>query len=218
MERGSRNRFQHYKRSGCDPFDTGGHDEVYPGAVRSEAGLSKQPQSDENDEGRRGYGNGTVLVRRQNSLRAHGREQQLGSVAGVLSGREAGPRLHNQREDLHGEQYRERRFRHLLESAVSDPHLRHVRCQHGSSGPLRRRLHDPRNSRENDGYPRWSDALHSSRGRAIPWCPARSNRRGQIQDRSWGGLRIRRRERSADDQTTQWGKGFHEGKITLTNL
>ena len=115
------------------------------------------------------------------------------------------------------QQYRERRFRHLLESAVSDPRLRRVRRQPGSSGPIRRRLHDPRNSRENDGYPRWSDALHSSRGRAIR-CPARSNRRGQIQDRSWSRLRIRRRERPADDQTTQWGKGFHEGKITITQI
>src|SRR6266850_4919886 len=155
MERGSRTRFQRSRRRGLDPFDTGGHDEIYPSAFRSEAGLSKQPQADDNDEGRRGYGNGTLLVRRQNPLRAHGREQQLWSVAGLLSRREAGPRLHNQREDLHGEQYREWRFRHLLESTVSDPRPRRIRRQPGSSGPIPRRLHNPRNSRQNDGYPRW---------------------------------------------------------------
>src|SRR5882672_7992590 len=102
MERSSRTRFQRSRRSGLDPFDTDGHDEIYPGVVRSEAGLSKQPQADDNDEGRRGYGNGTLLVRRQNPLRTHGRERQLWSVAGLLSGRKAGPRLYDEREDLHG--------------------------------------------------------------------------------------------------------------------
>jgi len=57
-----------------------------------------------------GMGMETLLVRRQNPLRAHGRERQLWSVAGLLSGRETRPGLHNEREDLPGSRYRERRF------------------------------------------------------------------------------------------------------------
>ena len=94
----------------------------------------------------------------------------------------ARPRLHDEREDLPGQQYRERRFRHLLESAVSDPRLRRVRGQPGNSGPVRRRLLDPGDSRESDGYQGWRDALLSA-GRAIRR-PPRSHGRGQIQDRS----------------------------------
>src|SRR5688572_32140216 len=127
MERSSRSRFEHSRWSGRDSFDTGRHDEIYPGAVRSEVGLSKQPQADDNDKGWRGYGNGTFLIRRQNALRAHRWERQLWSVGGVLSGGKACPRLYDEREDLPGTRYRKRRFRHLLESTVSDPHLGRAR-------------------------------------------------------------------------------------------
>ena len=43
MERSSRIGIQRCRRRGLDPFDTEGHDEIYPGAVRSEAGLPRQP-------------------------------------------------------------------------------------------------------------------------------------------------------------------------------
>ena len=50
-----------------------------------------QPQADDNDEGRRGHGNGILLVRGQDPLREHGRERQLWSMAGLLIRKKSWP-------------------------------------------------------------------------------------------------------------------------------
>lgn len=55
------------------------------------------------------------------TLHGHtGGSASSGAWLAYYPGRETGPRLYDEREDLPGGQHRERRFRHLLESAVSD--------------------------------------------------------------------------------------------------
>ena len=70
--------FQHY-------FNPRRHGQIHSGAVRPEIDFSGEPQSDENDEGRRGARNGDLHVRRQDLLREHRRRRQLRSRGWLTS-------------------------------------------------------------------------------------------------------------------------------------
>ena len=185
MERGSRTRFQHSRRRGLDPFDTDGHDEIYPGAVRSEAGLSRQPQADDNDEGR-------TRVWEWNPSRSPAKPS-TGTRAGAGSSGAwlayfpeeklalaytTNAKIYPVRNIVSGvfDIYWNRPFQIPAFDAfdVSPEVLdRYVGVYTIPGTPAKMTV-------TRDGR----DALHSA-GAEPSGCPARSNGRGQIQDRSW---------------------------------
>ena len=128
----------------------------------------------------------------------------------LLSGRKAGARLRDEHEDLPGSQYRERRFRHLLESPVRDsrPSTRSMSARKfwTDTSAFTRSRELPR------GWlsPRWRDVFIQPAGQSGVPLEATAENKFKFDH---AGFRIRRRERPADHHAGQGAARVHEREV-----